>query len=353
LSEEDSDVKKRFGSAADIKTAVVGYGPSFQMGRHHLSAMAGVGMVPTAVADIDPARLKAAAEEFPGIATYDSATAMLRDADVDLVTVVTPHNCHASLAVECLEAGRHVITEKPFAVTTAECDSMIEAASRNGVMLSTYHQRHWDGCILQAVELVRNQRIIGEVLRIEAHMGGYGCPGDWWRSSKSVSGGILYDWGAHLLEYSLQLLDGELAEISGFAHYGHWAPRNAWKEDTNEDEATAVVRLSSGQMLTLRISSIDANPHKGWLEITGTRGAYVFDGGTWRAIVHEGDGSTVVRHGPNPPGRNQLFYENIVAHLVDDEPLIITPEWARRPIHILDFAGQSALDGRMRPALYG
>ena len=71
-------------------------------------------------------------------------------------------------------------------------------------------------------------------------MGGYNKPGDWWRSSKSVSGGILYDWGVHLLEYSLQIVDSDMAEVTGLAKRGFWAPQTKWKADGKGVAATVV-----------------------------------------------------------------------------------------------------------------
>ncbi|MFW6163055.1 MAG: Gfo/Idh/MocA family protein, partial [Planctomycetota bacterium] len=230
---------KRFKRAKDIRVGCIGYGGAFNMGRAHLGQMAEAGMTPTAVAEIAPERLEVAAEEFPGIETYSSARALLKKSDVDLVAIITPHNTHAKLALQCLRAGVGVVCEKPFAVTTTQCDRMIREARKQDVLLSTYHNRHWDGCILQAVKQVRKKDAIGDVIRIEAHMGGYGQPGDWWRSSKSISGGILYDWGVHLLEYSLQLIDADIVEVMGLARTCYWAPRTAWKDDTNEDEAFA------------------------------------------------------------------------------------------------------------------
>jgi predicted dehydrogenase len=342
---------KRFRQAKDIKVGAVGYGGAFHMGRAHLGEMQRAGMTPVAACDIDPERLKVAEEEFPGIETYTSVAAMLKKSDVDLLAIITPHNTHAKLAIQCLKAGRHVVCEKPFAVTTAECDAMIAAAKKSNVVLSTYHNRHWDGCILEAVRQVRKKRVVGDIIRIEAHMGGYGQPGDWWRSSKSISGGILYDWGVHLLEYSLQLLDSDLAEVSGFAKTGFWAPKTAWKADTNEDEGFAVARFANGAWLTLCISHIDSNPKRGVLEIAGTKGTYLMDHGSWEVIAHKA-GKTVITKGRNPASEGWRFYQNIADHLVKGTPLIITPEWARRPIHILDLANRSARQGKALKAKY-
>lgn len=342
--------RKRYQKPSDVRVAAIGYGGAFNMGKAHLSQMQAAGMTPAAVVDIAPERLAFAAQDFPGIETYTSLGEMLKKSDVDLVAIITPHNTHARIALQCLRAGRHVVCEKPFAITTVECNSMIREAKKRGLVLSTYHNRHWDGCILEAVRQIRSG-VIGDIIRIEAHMGGYGQPGDWWRSSKSISGGILYDWGVHLLEYSLQLMNSDIVEVCGFAKTGFWAPRTAWKNDTNEDEAFAVVRFASGSWLTLTISHIDSNPKRGWLEITGTLGTYIFDYSTYEVITHK-DNKTIITKGQNPASEGQRFYENIADHLVKGTRLVITPEWARRPIHILDLANRSAKQGRTLKAIY-
>ena len=217
---------------------------------------------------------------------------------------------------------------------------MIAAAKANKVMLSTYHNRHWDGLVLAAVKHIR-AGLVGEVVRIEAHGGGYNQPGDWWRSSRSISGGILYDWGVHMLEYGLQLIDSDIVEVSGFAHKGFWASKTAWKADCNEDEAFALVRFKNGARLSLIQSSIDANPRAGMLSVSGTKGSYVMDGShnTLYSVV---DGNPTVVKYKNPSSEGWRFYQNVADHLVKGKKLVITPEWARRPIHILDLAIKSA-----------
>ncbi len=345
---------KTHGGRDEIKCAVVGYGGAFDMGRKHLEQMRGAGMTPHAAADLAEDRLKVAEEDFPGIRTYTAVEEMLADAAPDLVAVITPHNTHADIAVQCLEAGASVVVEKPMAITTAECDRMIAAARANDLLLSTFHNRHWDGCAMRAVEQVCEEGVVGDVYRIEAHMGGYRGPREWWRSSRSISGGILYDWGVHLLEYSLQLMEGGLAEVSGFAHTGFWQDESPWGEDTIEDEAYLVARFDTGRWLSLTMSALDSYPkgvERKWVEVTGTKGTYLFDGGSWKTILQTEDGA-VTEEGENPEGAQHRYYENVAAALVGEEDPIITPEWARRPIHILDLGVRSAKEGRALPAEY-
>ncbi len=339
------------GAGRKIRAGVIGYGGTFAMGKEHLTEMKAAGMVPTAVAEPDPARRDAAQADFPGIETYPTAREMLRTSAVDIVTVITPHNTHAALALQCLRAGRHVVCEKPMALTTAECDSMIAAARKHRRMLSTYHNRHWDGCILNALKHIR-AGAIGEVVRVDVHMGEWGKPGDWWRSSRTISGGILYDWGVHLLEYTLQIVDSEIVEVSGYARSGVWASSTKWKKDTIEDEGQIVVRYASGAWSTLLISSIDCSPRQGWVHVTGTRGSFEFDGRGWSLTTPEAGGRMRVTRGRNPESPWPKFYANVAAHLARGEKLLITPEWARRPIHIIDCAYRSAARGRAVTASY-
>ncbi len=335
---------KNYSSPADIRVGVVGYGGAFNMGRQHLKQMQAAGMTPLAVVELDAARLDVATQDFPGIETYATVEEMLANSDVDLVTLITPHNTHAPLALQCLRAGRHVVSEKPLAITLEEVDAMIEAATASDTMISAYHNRHWDGRILQAVELVKNQKIIGDIVRIECHMGGYGKPGDWWRTSRTISGGILYDWGVHLLEYSLQLIDAPLSEVSGVAFHGHWGPQTAWKGDANEDEAFVLARFENGPWLTLSMTSVDSKGKDGWVEITGTKGTLVLDGPNSKLYQHK-DGKFTVTQMAHPADEGQRYYENVRDHLVDGAPLVIDAQLARRPIQILDLAVQSAKAG--------
>ena len=342
---------KKYKNASDIRVGVIGYGGAFNMGRGHLKEMEQAGMTPVAVCEVDAERLKVAETDFPGIQTYSTVAEMLRKSDVNLVTIITPHNTHAKLALQCLKAGRHVVCEKPLAITTAECDAMIAAAKKSGVVLSTYHNRHWDGWILRAVEQIKEKKVIGDIYRVEARMGARALPGDWWRTSRTISGGILYDWGVHLLEYGLQLIDSDITEVAGFSKTGYWAPKTKWKKDTNEDEAEAVVRFRNGSWLTLNITSLDSNAKPGFLEITGTEGSYVID---WSGYtIHKREGQNYsLEQGPHYPNAWEKFYGNIADHLTKGAKLVITPEWSRRPIHILDLAAQSAKKGRTLATKY-
>ncbi|MHC4916499.1 MAG: Gfo/Idh/MocA family protein, partial [Planctomycetota bacterium] len=101
----------------------------------------------------------------------------------------------------------------------------------------------------------------------------------------------------------------------------------------------------SGQWLTLRITNIDSNLKPDRLEITGTKGSLVFDHREWETVTHDGE-NEVRTKGSNPPGEGWRFYKNVAEHLVRGRKLVITPEWGRRMIHVLDLAGRSAHAGK-------
>ena len=345
---------KKFKKASDIKVGVIGYSGAFSMGKVHLDDMKAAGMTPVAVCDVDKACLEIAKADWPDVETYTSITQMLKKSDVNLIVVITPHNLHAKHVLQCLNAGKSVCCEKPLAITTEECDAMIAAAKKNKVLLTTYHNRHWDGCAITGVKKVKTG-VIGDVVRMEAHMANYGQPGDWWRSSKSISGGVLYDWGVHVLEYALQILelsDAKMTEVMGLAKTGFWAPKTAWKADTNEDEAVAIVRFDTGQWLTLTMSSIDSNPKPSMIEITGTKGTYLMNHGDFEIIQQMPNGEVVSTKGSNDKGDWAKFYKNVADHMVKGTKLIITPEWSRRPIHIIDLANKSAKLGKALKTKY-
>ena len=351
-----------YSSPKEIKVGVLGYGGAFNMGKSHLDQMKKAGMTPFAVCEIDPARLEVAKDDFPGIETYGSLDAMLKKSDVDLIVHITPHNLHYPLAAKCLKAGKHVVTEKPFVVTTREADKLIDLAEKHDVMVSTYHNRHWDGWILRARREIE-KGAVGEVTRVQLRFGGYSMPREWWRTSKSISGGVMYDWGVHLLEYALQVVPGNITEVAGFAHTGHWEAKagksSPYFGDFNEDEATAIVRFDTGAMIDLRISQLEPTAQPP-MTIFGTGGAYVVErffgkdeSPEWTLHKADKQGRIKTSTGNHLKGKQHLFYKNVAEHLCGDTDLIITPQWARRPIHILDLADRSARQGKALRAKYG
>lgn len=330
-------------STPTLKAAVIGYGGAYNMGKAHLELMQAAGMVPTAVAEIDPERLAVAAQDFPGLQLFDSVDAFLKESDANVVAIITPHDTHAELGLRCLESGKHVVMEKPMAISGAECDALIETAARRNLLVTTFHNRHWDGGILRARKLVGEQGVIGDVFRVDLNVGSRGQIPDWWRASNRISGGALYDWGVHLLEYTFQVVRGRPIEVSAYRHHGYWKTR--WKEDTIDDEIGAMIRLDDGVVINIRVTTLDPRPDRNMVTFHGTEGSYGFNMEEFEWVRRENDVLRVDR-GPNPPGEQTRFYPNIADAIQGKEALVITPEYAAGFIRIIELAHRSAIEGR-------
>ncbi len=332
----------------EIRGAVIGYGGAFNMGKSHLNWMQEAGIIPSAVCDLDVARLEVAASDFPGVRTYTEATALLEDTGVDLITVITPHNTHAPLAIQALNAGKHVICEKPMCLTAQEATDMIEAAKKNKVMLSVFHNRRHDGDFQALKEAIVEKKLVGDVFSIQAGFAGYGHPGHWWRSDKAISGGAFYDWGAHFLDWILNLMPGQkVISVFGLFH------KRIWHDVSNEDHVQAVIKFDSGAHADLSFSSIATLPMPRW-RIQGTKGGILDDGSIKDGMKLFGflDEMKVQGELRNKPSRWDQYYKDIAAHLTEGAALDVTPESARRVIAILEAAEKSSKTGQAEPVPY-
>ncbi len=324
-----------------IGCAVVGYGGAFNMGKLHADAIDDCqGLHTVAVCDSDPSRLDVAEDELPGVRTYQDLDDMLTDDEVELCVLVTPHNTHAPLAVRCSKAGRHVVCEKPFALTIQEATDMIRAARKAGTVCSVFHNRRRDADYLTIKGLI-DDGAIGEVFQIEACFGGYSYPGDWWRSSKAVSGGAFYDWGAHFIDWILNLVPRRVESVFGF-----FPPKRVWHHVTNEDHCWATIRFDGGVMATFEQSSLAAVPKDKW-RILGTRGGLsLTEGGPLKLVQMTDDGRRIESTVPFVEGDWHGYYRALADHLLLGAPLEVTAESARRVIGVLSLAEQSSAKGR-------
>ena len=323
-----------------VRFGLLGYGPAYGMGNHHSQQIAATqGFELAAVCDRDEVRLEAAKEEQDGdFATFTDAEEMAASGLIDLGVVILPHALHAWGIKTLLGAGLHAITEKPFAVTVAECDEVIALAWEKGKVLSVYHNRHWDPDVLTLCHIVESGRI-GEVYSMECNMVGYGRPGQAWRSHKPISGGAQYDMGAHQFEKILQVLpkeNGRGEKINRRASlYGNFV-KKMWHDTTNEDFIRAYVRFDGGVEAQLMVSNICATSKPLWT-VLGTKGAVViadWSSGADVTTIDE-DGKRYEAH-LDLIKRDQGYYRNMADHLLADAPLLITPEWAKGTIQCLE-----------------
>lgn len=149
-----------------------------------------------AVVDVFPERAESFKERFGAEAAYTELDDALARDDVDWVIVTTANNSHAELTIRALEAGKHVMVQKPMALTLAECDAMIAASKRSGKKLMNAYFEMFHPVYYKAKELI-DQGAIGQVFFMKAIMAWNSPPTNWRFDPKVSGGGILMDGHIH------------------------------------------------------------------------------------------------------------------------------------------------------------
>ncbi|MGI5870253.1 MAG: Gfo/Idh/MocA family protein [Kiritimatiellia bacterium] len=159
--------------------------------------------------------IKASRQQFAkdhGIAPYESFEAVLADPKVDIVLCATPNDSHLDIVVRSLEAGKHVVCEKPVALSSIELQKMIDASKKANRLFVVHQNRRWDEDYL-TMKKIFDEGLLGEVFRIESRVhGSRGIPGDW-RQEKERGGGMVLDWGVHTIDQMLLLVPGKVKKV--------------------------------------------------------------------------------------------------------------------------------------------
>ena len=337
----------------DIKVGLLAYGAIGD--EHNKAVRATEGLTLHAVCDTNPERLTAALQISPDAKTFSDANEMLSDGEIDLVVISTPPNTHYKWAKQALTLGLHVMLEKPMALTTDECDELMELAKTNGSLLVVYQNRRYDLDFLTIKKEIEAGNI-GDIFHYESFVGGYSKPCSYWHSDAEVSGGAIFDWGSHFIDQIMALVPSEVDFVSGLNQ------KRVWDHVTNADHAQVTINFKDG-LQAVFINSDLAAARKPKFYILGTKGALIGDwdeSGTGSvadlpAIItlHRGDGSNeVVAHVTQAP---YAFYASLVDYLKNATPMSIQATQSRDVVAIMQSAEESALaNGKpVSPALLG
>lgn len=340
-----------------IRCGIIGYGPTFNWGwMHGKWIMAVDDLELVAISDKDPICLEKAKHDFPGIDFYLDMYEMIARDDIDLISIVTHHNTHAKIAIECLKAGKHTVVEKPMCISIKEADAMIEASEKAGKTLAVFHNRRHDGNV-RAIKEVIDQGQIGDVFYIELSSMGYGHSPGIWRSNKEISGGVLYDWGSHAIDWALYILSGKkMLQVSGFFH------KLVWHDISNEDQAKAIILFDDGTVAEIMQSSIAYASKPLWY-ILGTKGAIIDTGrdaikgytkeligppgGSFKMITSEGEKEIKYKESDWIN-----YYVDLANHLLYGKPVPVSAKDGRRVITVLKTAEKSARSGKSENVPY-
>ena len=241
----------------------------------------------TAAADVDSERTEAAAELADGVKTYADAKALLADPDVEAVVLSVPNHLHAPFSIAALEVGKHVLAEKPMAMTVAEARDMIAARDRAGKVLMVgmnqrFAPRH------QAVKAVIDAGAIGDIYAAKTawhmcrvHTGLWGR-GDWFLKKETAGGGPIIDLGVHRLDLALYMMGFPKAVSVAAVNWHAVGPEQGesrGKEYSIEDGGVGLIRFENGASLLLEASYFWNGTQDGQVtELAGTEGGALLAG---------------------------------------------------------------------------
>lgn len=147
-----------------------------------------------------------AKERYPYVEIVRTVDELLSDPDIDLIIVNTPNDTHFDFTKQALEAGKHVVVEKPFTVTVSEGKELIELAGRKNRILSVFQNRRWDGDFMTVRKVVEN-KLLGRLVEFESHYDRYRnfIKENTWKEDPASKTNILYDLGSHMIDQVLVL----------------------------------------------------------------------------------------------------------------------------------------------------
>ena len=254
-----------------IKIGIIGHG---FMGHEHeamLSQLEGYQLV--GFSDRDRSVLE---DVRPGLKRYESNEALLRDPEVDTVLIAANNNQHHDLVVQAARAGKHIICEKPVAMDLAELDDMDRVCTQCGVSFTVHQQRRFDPDFRTAKN-VYDSGTLGDVYTIKSSLYGFNGNMHDWHVKISEGGGMLYDWGVHLLDQILWMLPGAKLK-SVFADI-----RNVINEEV-DDYFKILMRFDNGVTAEVELGTyyLTDKMHDKWFErhwfLGGNKGSAYIDG---------------------------------------------------------------------------
>ncbi|EXU76046.1 MULTISPECIES: oxidoreductase [Erwinia] len=190
-----------------IRVGLVGYG--FASKTFHAPLIAGTsGMELAVVSSSDAAKVHA---DWPSASVVADPQTLFDDPTIQLIVIPTPNDTHFPLAKAALNAGKHVVVDKPFTVTLSQARELDALAKASGLLLSVFHNRRWDSDFLTLKTLLE-QGTLGEVRYFESHFDRFRPEvRNRWREQKGAGSGIWYDLGPHVIDQALQLFGSPVA----------------------------------------------------------------------------------------------------------------------------------------------
>lgn len=311
-----------------------------------------------AVYDIDNTRNVAAKEQ--GYKTHTSYDDFISDKEIQLVIIATPNNFHKEMSIDCLISGKNVICEKPAMMNAKDLEEVIGVARKCNRVFSVHQNRRWDKDF-NIVKKALSENLIGNPFYIESRVqGSKGIPGDW-RCEKIAGGGMLFDWGVHLIDQLMWLVDSPVVEV--YAHILNVK----FEVDDNfklllkfKNGISALVEVDtyvfcnlprwhiSGDAGTLVINDWDCNggiTRANLVELKWDQGIVYTSAGPTKTMAPRPVETLEEIELPNVTVDCCDYYRNVIDVIEGRSELIVTPEQSLRVMKVIDAAFYSSENG--------
>jgi scyllo-inositol 2-dehydrogenase (NADP+) len=290
------------------------------------------------------------------ITVYRSFEAMLEDNRIDLVIITTPNLTHLPFAKAALLAGKHVVVEKPFTITTGEAKELIALSKSTGKLLSIYHNRRYV-TDFKTIQQLLQQQLLGKLAEMEIHYNRYRpeAKPNAWREEPLPGSGILYDLGSHLIDQALVLF-GPPATITAFVAMQRSHARADDYFDLRLDYGALQVRIKAGMLVREPGPRYQLHGDKGSFIKYGMdpqeeqlkSGLLPTDTGygvepktSWGHLHTEFEGKIINEKYPSLPATHTDYYTGIYNSIVIGMPLEVTPQMAHNTIRLIELAIES------------
>lgn len=303
---------------------------------------------------------KKAQDIYSNVLSYDTYEALLADENVELIVVNTPNYTHYDFALKALEAGKHVLVEKPFTTTVAEAENLIRIAKANGLKLTVYHNRRYDSDFTTVKKLL-NEDLLGTVIESEIHFDRFSETLSA-KSHKETPGpgtGIVYDLGSHIIDQALQLFGWPEAI---------YADISKMRSISQVDDYFEIILYYSGSRVRLHSSMVCKVPLPGYT-LQGTKGTFIkpktnlqeeallegkipvgTDWGAepetdWGTATYLKDGAWIQEKTPSLQGNYMAFFTGLHQYITAGTPGTVTGEDGLKVMKIIEAAYESSNSG--------
>lgn len=343
------------------KIGIVGFGG---MGGHHLERIREelIGVVEVkGVYDIRSERADIAAEK--GLVVYGSLEEILADDEISIITVATPNNFHKSISIAAMRAGKNVVCEKPVTMNASELEEIMKVQKETGKVFTVHQNRRWDRDY-RIVKAVCDDNIIGKPYMIESRVQGSKRVLQGWRGVKFNGGGMVLDWGVHLLDQVMWLDKSKVKEVYADLYY-------VYSKEV-DDNFKAIIRFESGLSAMIQVDTNCFIPQARW-HITAEDGTAVIDGwncegkivkladekdlgwddeivyteaGPTRTMAPRPRETTNEVELPDVQSNWSEFYRNVADAVEGKAELIVKPEESLRVMNVIEKIFESGKTGR-------